>query len=100
MLRMQRSQRRANEPFTGHVLRLIRSVRQTEARFDVAAEACCLRSLRPDKGMEVFISNKTLQIEQPGVSPICGEEQIGRTRARLQTCRQSSSVCVRQVRSP
>src|SRR6266550_1067516 len=26
--------------------------------------------------MEILISNKTLQIEQPGVSPICGEEEI------------------------
>src|SRR5882762_4930711 len=31
ILRMQPSQRRANEPFTGHVLRFIRSVRQPEA---------------------------------------------------------------------
>src|SRR5947207_9630596 len=50
--------------------------------------------------MEILISNKTLQIEQPGVSPICGEEEIGRARAGLQTRRQSSSVYVCQIRSP
>src|SRR5256885_11681275 len=49
--------------------------------------------------MEILISNKTLQIEQPGVSPICGQEEIGRARAGLQTRRQSSSVYVCQIRS-
>src|SRR5260370_30421543 len=50
--------------------------------------------------MEILISNKTLQIEKPGVSPICREEEIGRTGAGLQTRRQSFSVCVGQICSP
>src|SRR5260370_40783937 len=50
--------------------------------------------------MEILIGNKTLQIEKPGVSPICCEKEIGRTGTGLQTRRESFSVCVDQICSP
>jgi hypothetical protein len=50
--------------------------------------------------MEIFIRNETSQIEKPGVRPIYGEEQIGRTRTGLEARRQSYSICVGQVCSP
>src|ERR1051325_7339174 len=50
--------------------------------------------------MEILISNKTLQIEQPGIGPICRQKKISRTRARLQTRRQSFPDCVRQACLP
>jgi len=50
--------------------------------------------------MEILISNKTSQIEKPGVCPIYREEQIGRTRTGLEARRQSFSICVGQVCSP
>src|SRR5882762_10481536 len=50
--------------------------------------------------MEILIGNKTPQIEQPGVSPICGEKEIGGARAGLQTRRKSFTTSVSQSGSP
>src|SRR5579863_4077359 len=69
----------ANEPFTSNVLRLIRSIREPEARFDVASEPSLLRSFCAQQGVKIFISHKTAKIEKPGVSPVRSEKEIGRT---------------------
>jgi len=50
--------------------------------------------------MEILIGNKTFQLEKPGVSPICGDEEIGRTRAGLQTGRKSFAISVGQGGCP
>ena len=77
ILRVQPRQNGSDEPFTGHVLRFIRSVGQPEARFNVAAEASCLRSLCSQERVKILVSNKTLYIEESGVGPIRSYKEIG-----------------------
>src|SRR6202521_2936972 len=45
VLRIQPSEHGANKPLAVPVLRLIRAVREPETRFEIAAQARCLRSL-------------------------------------------------------
>ena len=97
---MQPRQRRANEPFTGNILRLIGSIREPEARFDVATDPSLLRSLCAQERVEMFVSYKAFKVEKTGVSPIRCDEEIGGAGAGLQSCWQQRSVGASQVCSP
>ena len=62
-----------------HILRFVGPVREPETRFDVAAEARCLCSLRAQERMEILIGHEALEVEESGVCPIRCQKQIGRT---------------------
>src|SRR5579864_734675 len=89
-----------DEPFTCNILRLIGSVREPEARLDVASQSSVLSSFCAQERVKIFISHEALEIKKPRVSPIGRQKHIGGTGARLQTCREQISTDVCQVCAP
>src|SRR5215469_2913558 len=63
VLRVQPGQGRPDKPLASHVLRFVWAVRQPEARFQVVAQPCLLRSLRANDRMEVFVRHQPAQVE-------------------------------------
>src|ERR1700704_6022994 len=47
--------------------------------------------------MEILIRYQAPDVEKPGVSAVRRQKEIGRARARLQTCGQPNTVSVGQV---
>src|ERR1700693_1287904 len=85
------------EPLAGNVLGFVGAIGQPESRFDGAAEASGLRSLGTDERMEILVSDEAAEMEESGVRPIRGYEQICGTRTGLQTRGQQSAGGVRQI---
>src|SRR5579884_2578081 len=89
----------ADEPFTGNILRLVRSIREPEAGLDVASESSVLGSFCAQERVKIFVGHEALEIKKPRVSPIGCQKHIGGTGTRLQSCWEQNTIYASQIRS-
>src|SRR5947209_670676 len=73
-------ERRPNEPFARSIFCFMRSIREPEARLDLAAQTCCLRPLRAHERMQIFIGHQPPYVEETGIGPVRADKEVSRTR--------------------
>src|SRR5689334_23396398 len=77
ILIMQPGDDRSDEPFARTVLSFVGTIGDPESRFEIAAQASSLNSLRADEGMEILVGYEAPDIEQAGIGPVRAEKQVG-----------------------